>query len=186
MGDGRNSRRALLKAGIASVALASASGCSGLFRGRNYSVRYEQGAAPGVVVTDAPESDGPLLYATTITSRSEMDERLDWGAAYPLDTVSSLEDSDFAEISFEASFLVILVSAFEFHRINESGEFLPLEFHGDTCLFPITLESLPPLSSTDEDGNPNTYFTHISAWDRTWRSVPERAEVEIRLEPSPQ
>lgn len=184
MEDSGDSRRAFLKASTVSATLSVFSGCSGLFQEREASIRYEHGAADGVVVKDVPQSDGPLLYATTITTQQEMKQRLNWNAAYEIDTVSSVEDTDFEGISFQSHFLTILVSAFKFQEAQKDGEFLSVEFRNDFCIFPITLNSLPPMTPTDETGNRRGYFTAIYAWSRGGQPAPERAKIELSLTPT--
>lgn len=184
--DRGNSRRAFLKASATSVTLTALSGCNGIFQERDHWVRYENAAAPGIAVMDVPQSDGPLLYATTITTRGEMEERLEWSAAYQTDTVVSVEDTDFEGLSFQSHFLVILVSAFNFQQTQNGDEMLPIEFQKDICTFPIELDSLPPLTPMNETGDPRYYFIHISAWSQGNQPVPEHTKIEISLTPSKQ
>lgn len=184
MEDSGDSRRAFLKASTVSATLTAFSGCSGLFQERDAVIRYEHGSADGVVVKDVPESDGPLLYATTITTQEEMEQRLNWNAAYGVDTVSSVEDTDFAGISFKSHFLTTLISAFNFQEVQKDGNVLPVEFRNDFCIFPITFNSLPPMTPTDEAGNRRGYYTAIYAWSRGGQPAPEQAKIELTLTPT--
>ena len=104
---------------------------------------------------------------------------MDWNAAYGIDSVSSVEDTDFAAVSFRTHFLTVLISAFDFDEVLAAGE-----FRDDRCVFRISLNSLPPTTPTDEAGNPRWYYTAIYAWRRSGRTFPERTEIELDLSPA--